>query len=198
MEYLSIPNSDTNLVDGNIVKLNDVSDKLWILHHGWYSYSAELYFGWYICSIEDKEILPVMLPTLSKIILVSSTSSGLKPDYPIPPKCCPIDGHSRYLPPIYPPCPPYPEPERPAIFTKDYEKMLQGAFITVSSIEERDALKDKIELTDGKIVKVNDDTENGTYYYWDSSAEEWVITPFAFEDDLALWSVVEVDNQEGE
>lgn len=173
MNYLSVPNSDLKLVDGTVVMLYRLPGLKWVLHNGWYNYNGKQYRGWYFSSIPSQTILPVSNEDLRMITVVADDTELTPPCPPGPP--FPPGPYPGPPSPIFPPVPPDPDIPRPAFFSKDLEKQLLSAFITVSNPTKLDEL-DTSRIPSGKIVRVNSEDK---YYIWSQDNETWSELEFA-------------------
>ncbi len=182
MRYLNVPNSDLRLVDGNVVKLERFEGINWILHDGWFNYEDRRYQGWYFVSIPDQTILPLSDQDLYGIVLVSSKTNEIDPNF-IDYDCPHHKPHHHDHPGgLYPPVCPDPEPRRQAFFSEALKKQLEEAFISVPTIKHLKELSRKSRLRDGKIVRVNNtDGNKPKYFIWSASLERWL----AFEDFIS-------------
>lgn len=151
LNYLTVPGTNQQLVDGTIVMLVRFPGMKWIVKYGWYTYNQQQLSGWYFLSIPDKTIIPVNEQDLQSICILSTNSS------PYHPPC--------------PPCPPYPVPPGPPRPVAD--EILDRAMITVDNLNQRNALGDAF-LPHGKIVRVNDVDGKVAYYEWDSTTLTWI------------------------
>lgn len=181
MKYLRVPDSDIRLVEGNVIILQKYPTIKWILNNGWYEYQGDMVDGWYITSETDETVLPITEEELEGVVIVSTKYNDALPPYPyldepqyppvnpLPP--CPPEPPP---PPPVPPEPPTPEPippERlPAFFSQALKTQLEQAFISVATVEERDAIKN---VPDGKIVRVNDVLGKPKYYEWFEEGNCW-------------------------
>lgn len=192
MNYLDIPDSNSKLVDGNVVMLERFPGLKWIVHDGWYRYHGRDYKGWYFVSIPSQTILPVSTEDLRMITIVSSKYNDADPDYPAPPTPHPHhhddDHHHHHHHPddpggLWPPVPPPPEPERPALFTRALKKQLDEAFISVPTLKKRDEL-DTTMMPDGKIIRVNSVDGLPKYYAWSAFNDHYEELNFATSEDI--------------
>jgi len=180
MNSLPIPNSDVSLLDGNIVVLSVFPKVRWIVRYGWYVYHGLQTFGWSFVSILEQKVLPVTDSDLESIVLVDTG------EY-VPP--CPVPPEPGPFPPPPPPVPypppgsdlfpfPFPDPETPpynpfAYFTKNDKYLLDASWITLPSIEHRDALSTICTVPNGKIVMIIDEEGVTHYYSWNAYTKVW-------------------------
>lgn len=178
------------LVDGNIVSIDTIPDQKWILHKGWYTWDNKLNNGWYLTSIIDKSIRPVIPQEIEDMVVISTKSNNLDQNYPnvIPVK---VDSDSvsnettqTYVYPISPgsytgPHGPIFPPVAPDSELVPYQ--VASAFVTFPTIEARDLL-DKRQIPDGKLVRVNDVDGKVEYYSWSITRREWVDENFVFAE----------------
>lgn len=61
------------LSEGSIVTFSSSMDERWILHKGWYEYENDLSFGWYIVSIPDQQLRPLLPEDYTSLILLSES-----------------------------------------------------------------------------------------------------------------------------
>lgn len=162
-----VPGTGVELQDGDIIQIQKFPNISQILHNGWYIYDNEQTMGWYICSIPDQVINPIVGDDLIGCIIISKASGQVPP-----------------------PLPPLP-PEGVLWYTTEDAKQVNAAFITVPDIDARDAL-DKAKLPDGKLVRVNRDVDGNTKYYkWAILDYDWVevtiddLTGFATKTELS-------------
>lgn len=147
-----VPGTGLELQDGDIIQIQKFPNVSQILHNGWYIYEGQQTMGWYICSIPDQIVNPIVGEDLIGCIVISKASGQVPP-----------------------PLPPLP-PEGVLWYTIEDAKQVNAAFITVQDIEARDAL-DPIKLPNGKLVRVNDAGSGVTKYYrWDVATYEWIET----------------------
>ena len=184
MNYLPVPGSDIQLKDGDIVILSRLPKVKWIVHYGWYTHEGGQTFGWYFSEIPSQKSIPVTESDLESIVLVD-TGEVVPPCPPCPPiPPCPPDPGPYPPPAPYPPTGPdlfpfpFPDPQTPeddpfAYFTKNDKYLLDASWITLPSIEHRDALSTICTVPDGKIVMVNDDEGITHYYSWNAATEVW-------------------------
>lgn len=199
MNYLTVPDSNLKLVDGNVVMLERFPGLKWILHNGWYNYNGRQYSGWYFSSIPSQTILPVSNQDLRMITLVSSKPNDEYPEYPVPPShghhgpgpgmCGPSNGHGcdhhhgEPCCPVFPPVAPDPEPEKPAFFSTSCKAQLDAAFISVPTLKKRDQI-DTCKLPDGKIVRVNSVNGEPRYYVWSAFNDHWEELNLVLQESL--------------
>lgn len=166
--YLPVPNSNIKLFAGNVVMFGTRPGISWVVHYGHYTYEYAMYNGWHFVSLPDHVIMPVIPEELETVIVIA-------------------DDWNRWRPRPCPPCPDV------AIFTKEYEAQLKGAFITVEHIADRDAL-DPETIPNGKIVKVNDVSGEVKFYTWDSVNQTWVDFNIATKEDIKnskpIWEIL--------
>ena len=69
---LNIPNTNTCLYPGNIVKLGRFETEPWIVKFGWFSFSGNRpWCGWYLESADSAErVKPLQLPDLDDIYVI--------------------------------------------------------------------------------------------------------------------------------
>lgn len=149
MNHFDVPSTGIRLYDGTIVMLARFPGTKWIVHNGWYSYNNQQFMGWYFCSIPAKVVLPISDQDLNLLTVISNGEESNCPPWPP----CPPG----------PPCPPVPpSPTEP--FTSERAEELRRAFITVDTLQDLEAYKDKSkweELCDGKIFRVNYPNHDG-------------------------------------
>ena len=146
------------LTDGMIVQLARFPGTNWIVHNGWYVYQGVSYMGWYFCSIPANTILPVNEEDLQLLTVVSSSSSST---------CAPSPSTS---PPSY---------SKPSVQPNDHDllHMVEKAWITVETLEERNRLNIKL-VPNGKIVRVNNVDGEVKYYCYNQATSTWEETAF--------------------
>ena len=173
----------------------------WVVHNGWYSYNGRQYSGWYFCSIPANTIIPVSEEDLQLLTVVSGQVDALEPELdeteeskkccprpPFPPPRPPFPPPGPYVPVPPDPCPrppfpPGPGPIPPSVLAKLIAEM-EGAFITVPTLEHRDALYPSEDLIpDGKLVRVNSVSGETVYYVWNKYGTTWQVVDF--EPDVA-------------
>lgn len=178
------------LVDGNIVSISTFPDTKWILHKGWYTFDNKLNNGWYLTSLKDSSVRPVIPQEIEDMVVVSTKSNNLDPNYP---NVLPVDADGQnvdvpsaynYQPttisgssagphgPIFPPVAPDSE-------LVPYQ--VKSAFVTFPDIESRDKL-DPRQTPDGKLVRVNNVNGKVEYYSWSITHHAWVDENFVFEE----------------
>lgn len=195
-EYLNdtyFPVSEKNtlkLVDGNIVSIGTIPNTNWILHKGWYAWDNRLFNGWYLTSLTDKSVRPVIPQEIDGMVVVSTKTNNLDQNYPnvLPIKVTQTDitdehyQSSDYVVassstagphgPIFPPVAPDDE-------IIPYQ--VKSAFVTFPTIEERDKLNPR-QTPDGKLVRVNDVDGKPEYYAWSINEHKWINVNFVFEE----------------
>ena len=145
--YIVIPGTNIRLYDSDIIKISNKPRVKWVVHMGWYIYQDVQNFGWYIESIKTGEILPISVIDLTLVTLVTTKTQGSEL----------TDGKVvNYTRP----------------FTLADAAVLNRAFITLETIEQRDNL-DKKKLVNGKLVRVNDVGGVATYYAWNAETKAW-------------------------
>ena len=159
MQKLFVPYSGITLYDGSIVMLERFPGRKWIVHYGWYRYLNDQQIGWYFCSIPDQSILPVTNEDLQGIIVLGD--KGCRPEPPHPGCSIPFSPEMAYE--------------------------LDRAWLTVETIEQRDALNTRI-IPNGKVIKVNDTGASNQpgYYYYDQSEQVWKEETFGIDKDSYL------------
>ena len=177
------------LVDGNIVSIETFPDVKWVLHKGWYTFDNKLNNGWYLTSLVDKSVRPVIPQEIEGMVVISTKSNNLDPNYP---NVLPISAENQDVEvpttsyqqtattisstspygPIFPPVAPDDE-------LVPYQ--VKSAFVTFPDIEARDKL-DTRQIPDGKLVRVNDVDGKTEYYAWSINANDWVDVNFVFEE----------------
>ena len=166
MNKLEIPNTNTYITDGCVVRLLQFPNTKWIVHYGWYTYNGVTASGWYFSSIPDQTILPIEYEYLSTIeILTGGCTCPSKPSLPIMP-------------------------------LSTYMWELDRAAISVETVGERDRLSRERILPDGKIVRVNEYDETGAKYFtWNASRQDWDVLIFdnADDDTGPIWNTVYVE-----
>ena len=199
-EYLNdtyFPVSEKNtlkLVDGNIVSIETVQNQRWILHKGWYSWDDKLFNGWYLTSIKDGSIRPVIPQEIDGMVVISTKTNNLNQNYP---NVLPIqvtqdnitNESQEYIGQITSPGS-YTGPHGPIFppVAPDDEMVpyqVKSAFVTFPTIQERDKL-DPRQIPDGKLVRVNDVDGNEEYYAWSITLHQWVDVNFVFEERQIL------------
>ena len=146
-DYLVIPGTNIRLYDSDIIKISGKPRIKWVVHTGWYIYGGNQNFGWYFVSIKNGTILPASIVDLTLCTLVTTKTQGSEK----------YDGKVvNYTRP----------------FTVSDAELLNRAFITVETIEQRDNL-DKKKLVNGKLVRCNDVGGAPNYYSWNSETKEW-------------------------
>ena len=199
-EYLNdtyFPVSEKNtlkLVDGNIVSIDTIQDQKWILHKGWYTWDNKLFNGWYLTSIKDATIRPVIPQEIDSMVVISTKSNNLDQNYPnVLPVQISQDGVTNeqqiYVGPITSPGS-YTGPHGPIFppVAPDDELVpyqVKSAFVTFPTIKERDRL-DPRQTPDGKLVRVNDVDGKVEYYSWSITQHKWVDENFVFEERQIL------------
>ena len=148
---------------GDIVMITGYGNDKFIVCDGWYTYDNTRREGWYFKSIPEGTIVPDYLIDLDDVTVVTSSSCN----------CPPIPGGR----------PPHPAPKNPNV---------EGAFVTVDTIDERNALCIPYP-PDGKIVRVNDVKGEIKYYIW--NAEEFRWNDFTFLGDETTEKITEIDSR---
>ena len=70
--FLNVPNSDSIIKPGDIVRLGRFSDKDWTVCFGWYSFGGNRpVCGWYLTSDGGLVTKPLQLPDLDDIYLIN-------------------------------------------------------------------------------------------------------------------------------
>ena len=143
---------------GDIVMITGYGNDKFLVCRGWYTYDEQRHNGWYFKRIPEGTVVPDSEVSLDDVTVVSSDTGC---------SCGPS------------PCPP-PSPEAP-----DYGPMgsLDGAFVTVDTIEERNKLCFPVP-PDGKLVRVNNVDGKVKYYEWD--AEHFVWNDFEFPTSVSV------------
>ena len=130
MDELIIPGTNKIVLDGTIVILSGFDGVKYILHNGFYKIAGETFEGWYGVSIPDQNIIPI-----NQSMLV-----GCEVFY-YPDSNCSCRFPSGNIP-----------------YTTEDDYQLQRAFITVDTMNNRDALAPRLSIADlpmGKMVRVN-------------------------------------------
>lgn len=193
--YFPVSEKDTlKLVDGNIVSIETIPDTKWILHKGWYTWDDKLYNGWYLTSLKDGSVRPVIPQEIDGMVVISTKTNNLDQNYPnvLPIQVTQDDitneqqGYVGFITPpgsaagphgpIFPPVAPDDE-------IVPYQ--VKSAFVTFPTIEERDRL-DPRQTPDGKLVRVNDVGGKTEYYAWSINDRKWVDVNFVFEERQIL------------
>lgn len=145
--YIVVPGTNIRLYEGDIIKISNKPRTKWVVHMGWYIYQDVQNFGWYIESIKNGEILPVSVIDLTLVSLVTVKTQGSEL----------YDGKKvNYTRP----------------FTLADAATLNRTFITLETIEQRDNI-DKKNLTNGRLVRVNDVGGVPIYYAWNATTSAW-------------------------
>lgn len=155
-KYVVIPGTNIRLYDGDIVTVTKFPDSKFQIYCGWYVYKQVQNYGWYLSELNTGRVYPVNTIDLTTCTLVTTRAQG-----------------STYKS--------GPELQYTRPFTDSDFDILNRAFITVATIEQRDNL-DASKLIDGRMVRVNDDGGSAGYYIWDAKNQTW--TPIMFEDRI--------------
>ena len=145
--FILIPGTNIRLYDGDVVKISGKPRIKWVVHTGWYIYDGNQNYGWYFVSIKNGDILPVgaIDLTLCTLVTVKTQGAGV------------TDGKVvNYTRP----------------FTVADAEILNRAFITLDTLEQRDNL-DKKKIINGKMVRVNNEEGPANYYAWNSETQTW-------------------------
>ena len=146
-KYIVVPGTNIRLYESDIIKISNKPRVKWVVHMGWYIYQDVQNFGWYIESIKNGEILPISVIDLTLVTLVTTKTQGSEL----------YDGKVvNYTRP----------------FTLADAAVINRAFITLETIEQRDNL-DKKKLVNGKLVRVNDVGGVPVYYSWNAETKSW-------------------------
>lgn len=162
-----LPNTDIRLYDNDIITLTTNPTVRYILRYGWYICHGVQSYGWYVVSISDGTVLAISEIDLSTINLVSTYTQGSTYD----------DGKKvNYTRP----------------YTDHDVAILNRSFISLSSMSQRDNL-DPSELTDGRVVRVND-IGDGSYGYfvWSAIDKSWSSITF----ETTIPAIVGTDKSE--
>ena len=140
---------------GDIVMITGYGNDKFLVCRGWYTYDEQRHNGRYFKRIPEGTVVPDSEVNLDDVTVVSSDTGC---------SCKPV------------PCP----PDAP-----EYGPMgsLDGAFVTVDTIEDRNKLCFPIP-PDGKIVRVNDVDGQTKYYVWD--AEHFAWNDFEFPTSVSV------------
>lgn len=165
-DYILIPGTNYRIYAGSLVKLNRIPNKKWVICCGCYNYDNTNHKGWYFKSIDNAEVLPLCTDDISRMQVIQDGRIDVKstnrriPFIPVPPQPSPSPS-------------PQPKPPSSIIYTKEDKLLIDKSMITVSTLDDRDAL-DLSRLVDGKICKVNNAGGQLIYYSWDASNSTWV------------------------
>lgn len=171
MSNLTVPGTNVQLADGDVVILSSYPDTKWILHNGWYTYAGQQQMGWYFVSIPYNEILPMSKDDLQYITVVSG-GAGL-----------PAPGHDC--------CHPHtPGPQ----MNPQMKWELDRSMVCVATIAERDLLARRL-LPHGKLVRVADTGDGPKYFAWNQIHSRW--DEEKFTPDIVLDDKLNVDSSNG-
>lgn len=145
--YIVIPNTNIRLYDNDVVCLTDNPSVKYVVHCDWFIYQGVQNYGWYLCSIVNGDTFPISIIDLANITLVSTYTQG----------SVSYDGKQT-------------DYTRP--FTTHDGAILDRTFISLDTIEQRDNLKPR-ELTDGRMVRVNDVNGVLAYFSWNAKTRKW-------------------------
>lgn len=148
---------------GDIVMITGHGNDKFLVCNGWFTYQNSRRYGWYFKLIPSGDILPDFEVDLSDVTVISCNSSSGGCD----------------CPDVKPPHPGH-KPGPPLPFNVEN---IEGAFTTVDTIEERNALCVPFP-PDGKIVRVNDVRDEVKYYIWDAENLRWNDFEFPISDTL--------------
>ena len=142
-----IPGTNIRLYDGDLVTITNRPHIKWVVHYGWFIFQNAQNHDWYFSSIRNGETLPVAQVDLTTVSLATSKTQGSTFE----------DGKVvNYT----------------TVFTAEDAQTLNRTFISVDTIAQRDNI-DKTKLSDGRLVRVNDDGGIARYYAWNSSTNSW-------------------------
>lgn len=148
-------NKLNHLSTSDIVMITGYGNDKFIVCRGWYSYNGQRHNGWYFKRIPEGTVVPDSEVSLDDVTVVSSnTGCSYRP---------------ISCPPQAPECGPM--------------GSLDGAFVTVDTIEERNKLCFPVP-PHGKLVRVNDVGGQVKYYEWD--AEHFVWNDFEFPAPVSV------------
>lgn len=173
-QYVIIPDTQQKVYKGSVVILHRLPNHKWVLYYGPYDYLGKRRRGWYFSEVTSKIVIPVQDKDLFGIRIINAPEPGVLPPAPPP----------GPLPPEPEPAP-QPEPSPvvpiPAPFTKEDQKHLNEAMLTVPDMNSLHELETD-DLVNGKVVRVNDSDGQGNigYYSWNSETKEW--EPGAFDE----------------
>lgn len=74
------------------------------------------------------------------------------------------------------------------------EKRIDQAFITVETVLDRDTIP-KSDLSNGKLIRVNDTGDGVKYYSWDTRRGIWNEEPFGKQDNIEISQVNGLQNE---
>lgn len=171
MKQLTIPDTGAVLYPGSIVILAEYPYTKWVVKYGWYTYKEQQLNGWFFRSVTDGTVLSLSNVNLSAVTLVSQ---GERPHGP-----CPGPIHMPGPHPI-----PRPRPQPGFGYSPREADQLRRSFITVDSINQRDALDDG-NLPDGRICRVNNVNGRPKYYAYDVSTSTWIEQSIDFISETA-------------
>lgn len=170
MSNLTVPGTNVQLADGDVVILSSYPDTKWILHNGWYTYAGQQQMGWYFTSIPYNEILPMSKDDLQYITVVSGGAGLPAPGH----DCC----HA-----------PTPRPQ----MNPQMKWELDRSMVCVATIAERDLLTKRL-VPHGKLVRVADAGAGPKYFAWNQIHSRWDEEKFAPD----TYPVTSVNGQTGD
>lgn len=174
-EYVQLTNGQ-KLYPGAIIIVEKWPDIRWILHRGNYTYDEKDYYGWFLCTVDDHSITPLVAEDLIGCTVVDygdNDKNNIKPTpyEPTKPECN---------------CDKCDKTKEPAIISKQYKALLDSAFISVPNITKRDQINTET-IPDGKICRVNSVNGAPHYYVWSVYSDKWldwnIVDDFNLDDN---------------
>jgi len=70
--FLNLPNSNSYIKPGNVIRLGRFDSREWVVHFGWYEFGGNRpVCGWYLTTDNGLTVKPIQLPDLDDIYLIS-------------------------------------------------------------------------------------------------------------------------------
>lgn len=151
---------------GNVVKLADYEDLLWVVNQGFYILDDEVLSGWYLYQVNGSTILSFTSDLQDNAELVTyNPYSDLPGPYPVP--------KPNYFPGSDKCNCPSPRPYAPSVrITKEEKQLYDAAFVTVQSEADLERL-DASTIPEGKLVRINTTDGQANYYQYNKETHTW-------------------------